>query len=81
MNRREYAKAKAGLSKNAAKMLKRIEAGHFYKWDGPASVGPTMRELIESGVVAYTGRVEVWVSAAVPTCGYTPAKREKYDHA
>lgn len=77
MNRRQYAEAKAGLSKRAAKMLVRIEAGQFYPW--PESLrSPTIQELEKAGLIQFRGRVEVWRSAAVPSYGYTPAKAERF---
>lgn len=53
------------LSKRAASVLDRMNRGHFYAWS--PTPGPAIRELIDSGLVETTARVETIRAAYVPT--------------
>ena len=76
MLKKTYAERRAKLSRNALRMLERIEQGKFYKAyeDEPATMG----ELKEAGLVYVCMRVEVVRACYVPACGYTPYREEKF---
>lgn len=66
------------LSARATKLLARIREGRFYKTYDPATP-QCMDELIAAGLVTMAMRVETVVRAYVPTTGYTPYTRERFD--
>lgn len=66
------------LSKRAEKMLRRVQAGEFYKLENYHN-SPAMRELLDAGLVTTTGRVVIIEACFVPAVGYTPFTQEKFD--
>ena len=68
------------LSKSAKRMLERLRAGHFYKWD-PHQIPKAMAELEAAGLVGTCGRVQVMVRCWVPADGYLPFVDEVFEEA
>ena len=76
-NEKMYDYKKAGLSKNALKVLGRIEDGHYYKPYQP-DTPKCIQELVDAGLVKLTGRVTVVELAYVPSTNYIPYVNEKF---
>ena len=67
----------AGLSKRAKKMWNRMQEDWRYYTHAKYYNSPTMRELIDAGLVGTMGRPVVWYSCFVPV-GSRSAKPEKF---
>ena len=66
------------LSKRAEKLLERLKSGDFYPCHA-SDTPKAMQELIDAGLVARAGRVEIIRACYVPAKGYTPYREEVFE--
>lgn len=76
-NEKERENKLSGLSKNALKVLKRIEDGYFYRPYRP-DTPKCIQELVDAGLVKLTARPVVIELAYVPSTNYVPYVNEKF---
>lgn len=73
---RAYSEAKKTISKRAAKMLARIEAGEFYRCF--RDEGPTIDELAVAGLISSAMRPVLFERCYVPAVGYKSYQPEEF---